>query len=173
MIIPEYIELEMFKPIEHFQNYSMLVRAWYFALDRHEGQLRVNKAPYFTHVSRVAYRLMMCYRSVDCVIAGLLHDTVEDKRATVTDLRIEGFSRSTVRTVLDVTRGEFENYFDFIMRIKGCKEDSIHVKLADLQDNMIDSIDSNRLDKYRFSNYILNKELDARRMKEYDYIKRK
>lgn len=58
-----------------------------FAKDAHRGQVRKGtKKPYVSHCMEVARILHKNGYSEDCVVAGLLHDTVEDTEATLEDL---------------------------------------------------------------------------------------
>jgi len=58
-----------------------------FAKESHKGQVRKGTTrPYITHCLEVARILHKHGYSEDIVIAGLLHDTVEDTEATLEDL---------------------------------------------------------------------------------------
>lgn len=49
-----------------------------YATEKHEGQLRKSGKPYITHPLAVAHTLITWDMDIDSVIAGVLHDTVED-----------------------------------------------------------------------------------------------
>jgi len=53
-------------------------RAYFFAKDAHEGQTRRSGEPYITHPLAVAHVLAMMHMDHECIIAGLLHDVIED-----------------------------------------------------------------------------------------------
>lgn len=53
-------------------------RAYFFAEHAHEGQVRRSGAPYVTHPLAVAHVLAMMHMDHECIIAGLLHDVIED-----------------------------------------------------------------------------------------------
>jgi len=53
----------------------------------HDGVLRKSGEPYITHPYAVAYLLAKMRMSVECVIAGLLHDTVEDSTTTLDEIQ--------------------------------------------------------------------------------------
>ncbi len=53
-------------------------RAYFFAQQAHEGQFRRSGDPYITHPLAVAHVLAMMHMDHECIIAGLLHDVIED-----------------------------------------------------------------------------------------------
>ena len=126
-----------------------------FAKKAHAGQKRSNGKSYFSHVKSVA-------KSVDSnvddvVAAAYLHDVVEDSEYTLDDLKQAGFTDFTISIVDALTRRKEETYYDFICRIAYNYYASL-VKLADLRDNMKDSNEGSRLDKYRFAErYLLDR----------------
>lgn len=61
-----------------------LIHAIDFATEKHQGQKRLSGKPYITHPLAVARMLIEWTMDLDSVIAGLLHDTVED-----TDTKLE------------------------------------------------------------------------------------
>ena len=65
---------------------SDLEKAYVFSAKAHEGQLRLSGEPYLSHPLEVAYILAQMGLGAVTVIAGLLHDTVEDSAATLEDL---------------------------------------------------------------------------------------
>lgn len=66
---------------------QMLRDAYEFAQEAHEGQQRLTGDPYITHPLEVANILVMLQADPTAVVAGLLHDTVED-----TDVGLEQIS---------------------------------------------------------------------------------
>jgi (p)ppGpp synthase/HD superfamily hydrolase len=106
-------------------------QALLFAISAHKDQKDYGERPYIYHPMRVALDLVDY--GEDAVIAGLLHDTVEDTPATLD--QIELFFGKEVRDIVDsVTRREDERYIELIRR---AKQHPIgrRVKLADLEDN--------------------------------------
>ncbi len=74
-----------------YQNYitdvndrKNIERAYAFILEKHAGQLRKSGEPYYHHLLEVAYILASLQAGPSTIIAGLLHDVVED-----TDVKIE------------------------------------------------------------------------------------
>lgn len=59
-----------------------LNRAYVYAAQQHRGQLRQSGEAYLSHPLNVAYILAEMKMDVDCIIAGLLHDTIEDTDTT-------------------------------------------------------------------------------------------
>ena len=56
--------------------------AYVYAAQQHRGQLRQSGEAYLSHPLNVAYILADMKMDVDCIIAGLLHDTIEDTDTT-------------------------------------------------------------------------------------------
>ncbi|HEU0266663.1 MAG TPA: HD domain-containing protein, partial [Candidatus Saccharimonadaceae bacterium] len=67
---------------------SRLEAAIALATDRHKGQRRRSGEPYITHPLAVAANLVDWQMDPDTVVAGILHDTVED-----TDTKLEEIER--------------------------------------------------------------------------------
>ncbi|MBY5163956.1 RelA/SpoT family protein [Salsipaludibacter albus] len=59
-----------------------VVRAYHYARDAHEGQLRKSGEPYITHPVSVATELATLGFDTDTLVAAILHDVVEDTPAT-------------------------------------------------------------------------------------------
>lgn len=57
---------------------ELVLKAYVFGKNAHEGQKRYSGEPYFTHVARVAETLAKLGMDAKTVAAGLLHDTIED-----------------------------------------------------------------------------------------------
>jgi GTP pyrophosphokinase len=90
------------------QNYSvvdreMVMRAYRFAEAAHQGQKRASGEPYVSHCLAVAAILAEMQVPPAVVIAGLLHDTVEDTIVTLEDIRKE-FGDEVARLVDGVTK---------------------------------------------------------------------
>ena len=61
---------------------SLLWKAYVFGENAHEGQKRRSGEPYFNHCASVGGILASWNLDVNTIIAGLLHDTVEDTDVT-------------------------------------------------------------------------------------------
>jgi GTP pyrophosphokinase len=68
---------------------ELVSRAYRFSEKSHEGQQRASGEPYLSHPLEVAGLLVDFKMDVTTVIAGLLHDVLEDTRATKDDLARE------------------------------------------------------------------------------------
>ena len=63
-------------------DFELLSRAYYFAKEHHEGQIRKSGEPFLAHCVEVARLLAQLGLDHTTVAAGLLHDVVEDTPAT-------------------------------------------------------------------------------------------
>lgn len=66
-----------------------LKKAFDFAQKAHEGQKRASEEPYFSHVFEVSKILAEYGMDTKTVIAGLLHDTIEDTQVTEEEMEKE------------------------------------------------------------------------------------
>ncbi len=87
----------------NFMDRDMVMKAYRFAETAHEGQTRVSGEPYITHSVAVAAILAELKVPPAVVIAGLLHDTVEDTPVTLLDLK-NNFGEEITRLVDGVTK---------------------------------------------------------------------
>lgn len=82
---------------------DLIMRAYRFAETAHETQKRASGEPYITHCVAVAGILAEMRVPPVVVIAGLLHDTVEDTAVTLNDIKAE-FGEEAARLVDGVTK---------------------------------------------------------------------
>lgn len=82
---------------------DLIMRAYRFAEAAHSGQKRVSGEPYITHCVSVAAILVEMRVPPAVLVAGLLHDTVEDTEVTLADIRRE-FGEEVGRLVDGVTK---------------------------------------------------------------------
>jgi len=87
----------------NFVDREMVMKAYKFAEKAHEGQTRVSGEPYVTHCVSVAAILAELKVPPAVVIAGLLHDTVEDSPTTTLDVK-NNFGEEISRLVDGVTK---------------------------------------------------------------------
>lgn len=80
-----------------------LRNAWDFAMLAHAGQDRLSGEPYHDHALEVASILASWKMDEDTIIAGLLHDTIEDGGATRSDI-VDAFGESIALLVDGVTK---------------------------------------------------------------------
>ena len=74
-----------------------------YAREKHKGQKRKSGEPYITHPLSVAYTLISWDMDIDSVLAGVLHDTVEDTDATLEEIE-NLFGRDVAFLVDGVTK---------------------------------------------------------------------
>lgn len=118
----------------------------------HKGQTEKADAHYILH----PLRIMMKMQTESEMMAGILHDVVEDsKQWTIDKLRAQGFSEEVLDAVECLTRTDDVSYEDYIERVQ-TNPIARRVKLADLEDNMnimrigkeLREKDFKRLEKY-------------------------
>ena len=86
-----------------FLNTPLQESAYRFAKECHKGQFRKGSPrPYINHCTEVARILNKFGYSEEIIVAGLLHDTVEESEVTLEDLRI-GFGQRVSDIVKYVT----------------------------------------------------------------------
>ncbi|MBI3888584.1 bifunctional (p)ppGpp synthetase/guanosine-3',5'-bis(diphosphate) 3'-pyrophosphohydrolase [Candidatus Nomurabacteria bacterium] len=68
---------------------ELIKKAYIFAERAHEGQKRLSGEPYFTHPFETAKILAGLGMDTQTIAAGLLHDTLEDTKATEGDIQKE------------------------------------------------------------------------------------
>ena len=134
------------------KSLTKLHKALEFGESKHEGQLRKNIShPYFIHCLRVATNLLQEEdRNIDLVIAGLLHDTVEDTDTTIDELA-KTFNKEVANLVEGMTklpnsykqewgkeRYYKEGFFGRLEKAAGKDPRVWKIKLSDRSDNLND-----------------------------------
>ena len=82
---------------------ELIQRAYVFAATAHAGQTRLSGEPYLSHPLAVAYTLAEMGFDEPTVAAGLLHDTVEDTKATIEEID-DNFGEEVADIVDGVTK---------------------------------------------------------------------
>ena len=85
------------------EQFHRLESAVEFASKAHKGQKRMSGEPYISHPVMVADTLISWGMDVDSVVAGVLHDTVEDTEATLEQIK-ERFGPDVAKLVDGVTK---------------------------------------------------------------------
>jgi GTP pyrophosphokinase len=85
------------------QAVELVERAHDFAAEAHAGQMRKSGEPYLVHLIATAYYLASLRLDVTSVVAGMLHDTIEDTAVTYEDLERE-FGHTVARIVEGVSK---------------------------------------------------------------------
>ena len=82
---------------------ELIQKAYVFAATAHAGQTRLSGEPYLSHPLAVADTLAEMGFDEPTVVAGLLHDTVEDTKATLEEIE-ENFGEEVADIVDGVTK---------------------------------------------------------------------
>ncbi len=79
--------------LDHIHEYNQqadvepVMRAYVYAAKAHKGQERISGEPYLSHPLEVAGILTELRMDTWTIGAGLLHDVVEDTRATLPEIK--------------------------------------------------------------------------------------
>ena len=68
------------------ESFDLIKKAYEFAYKNHDGQFRKSGEPYIYHLINVAYILTELQAGPTTIVAGLLHDTIEDCGITKQDI---------------------------------------------------------------------------------------
>lgn len=136
-------------------NIDKLHMGYVYAAQQHKGQLRQSGEAYLSHPLNVAFILADMKMDVDSIIAGLLHDTIEDSTATY-EIIEERFGRDVaflVEAVSKISKIPFqskeEKQAESFRKMLISMSDDVRViiiKLADRLHNMrtIDSLNEDK-----------------------------
>lgn len=102
MISPQILVDGMKKYMVHVDE-VLIKKAYIFALDYHGTQLRDSGDPFFSHPLEVALMLIDLKMDTDTIVAGILHDTIEDTPATFSQIKKE-FGEDVSKIVNGVTK---------------------------------------------------------------------
>jgi guanosine-3',5'-bis(diphosphate) 3'-pyrophosphohydrolase len=126
-------------------NIQEVGNAYEFAKKMHEGQTRASGEPYYTHPLEVAAILSDMRMDTGTIVTAILHDTLEDTKATYEDLKkqfgsevadlVNGVSKLTRIESQTVEGKQAENFRKLLLAMS---EDIrvLLVKLADRLHNM-------------------------------------
>jgi GTP pyrophosphokinase/guanosine-3',5'-bis(diphosphate) 3'-pyrophosphohydrolase len=143
--------LRQFELVERVRAYdpsldeNLINRAYVYATSKHGGQKRHSGDPYFAHPIEVAGILTEYKLDAATIVAGLLHDTIEDTEATreeieakfgaqVADL-VEGVTKLSQLEILSEENKQAQNLQKFILAMSRDVR-VLLVKLADRLHNM-------------------------------------
>jgi len=84
-------------------DFSMLEKAYNFAKNAHTGQKRSSGEDYFIHPLNVAATLIKLRMDMDSIVAGLLHDVIEDCDVKPEEIEKE-FSPEMAQIVVGLTK---------------------------------------------------------------------
>ena len=124
---------------------GIIQRAYVFAASAHAGQTRLSGEPYLSHPLAVAHILSELGFDEPTVVAGLLHDTVEDTGTTLDDLDaqfgeevadiVDGVTKINTITFDNKEEAQAENIRKMILAMSHDMR-VLMVKLADRLHNM-------------------------------------
>ena len=83
----EEVKDQYFVYISDPKDRQRIEKAYLFAMKAHEGQMRKSGEPYIHHLIEVCYILTQLQCGPSTLIAGLLHDTVEDTNVTLEEIK--------------------------------------------------------------------------------------
>ena len=86
-MLRQYELVDLVKSYDPEANEDALNKAYVFAMKKHTGQFRTSGDPYYSHPIEVAGILTKFRLDCASIIAGLLHDTVEDTDTTIEEVR--------------------------------------------------------------------------------------
>lgn len=104
--VAEQLYDELIQKIQTYhpsKDYSLIRKAFDLAINAHEGQLRHSGEPYIIHPLKVAYILAELELDMESIVAGILHDTVEDTPYTYEDI-VQLFGEEVAVLVDGVTK---------------------------------------------------------------------
>lgn len=137
--------LNAIKYADHSYNIDFITRAFEFAKNCHTFQTRLSGEPYIIHPVNVALILINLGMDTNSVVAGLLHDVIEDTKVSKKDIS-EKFGSDVALLVDGVTklsnvplRTEEEQHIENIRKMLLAMSKDIRViiiKLADRLHNM-------------------------------------
>jgi len=84
-------------------NLELIQRAYVYAATAHAGQTRLSGEPYLSHPLAVADTLARMGFDEPTIAAGLLHDTVEDTKASIEEID-ENFGEEVADIVDGITK---------------------------------------------------------------------
>lgn len=124
---------------------SLIEKAYHFSKKVHEGQMRASGDPYLIHPVEVALILTQMKLDVPSIVAGLLHDTVEDTLTSLDEIK-SNFGLEIASLVDGVTKlgkikfasSEEKQAENFRKMIMAMSKDIrvLLIKLADRLNNM-------------------------------------
>jgi (p)ppGpp synthase/HD superfamily hydrolase len=94
---------EAVEPFSDRLDAELIARAYQFAEEAHRGQKRASGDSFIVHTTEVARILTELHLDTVSIVAGLIHDTVEDTPRTLEDVR-QRFGDEVARVVDGVTK---------------------------------------------------------------------
>jgi (p)ppGpp synthase/HD superfamily hydrolase len=143
---------------------NLVYKALKIAKEAHKDQFRHDgKTPYITHPIAVAKPFRRSLNTWPTkedraiyISAALLHDVLEDSNITADNLKEQDIDPFVVGVVKVLTKGEYEPYLDYILRVKR-NYIARNIKIEDIKHNLstLDPAKKIQKDKYTLALYIL------------------
>ena len=105
-----------------------------FAAEKHKGQFRIGGAEYITHPMAVAEIVREKGKNIDCQIAALFHDLLEDTDATESEILAYG-NEGILKAVKLLTKQKGYDMAEYVAGIRQ-NEMAFAVKAADRLHNL-------------------------------------
>ena len=137
--------LEKMKNYDPRAQMDLVGRAYDYAQEKHEGQMRSSGDPYFSHPVAVAEILAGMHLDSASIATALLHDTVEDTSASIEDIQkkfgdevaqlVEGVTKLSKIKLQTAAMQQAENFRKLVLAMS---QDIriLMIKLADRLHNM-------------------------------------
>ena len=144
-MLRQYELVDLVKSYDPDADEDALNRAYVFAMKKHGAQLRASGDPYYSHPVEVAGILTKFKLDCSSIIAGLLHDTVEDTDTTVEEIKglfgeqvaqiVDGVTKLAMIEQKSANKKQAENFRKLLLAMS---EDIrvLLIKLADRLHNM-------------------------------------
>ena len=144
-MLRQYELVDLVKSYDPDADEDALNRAYVFATKKHGAQLRASGDPYYSHPVEVAGILTKFKLDSASIIAGLLHDTVEDTDTTIEEVRslfgdqvaqlVDGLTKLAMIEQKSANNKQAENFRKLLLAMS---EDIrvLLIKLADRLHNM-------------------------------------
>ncbi len=157
-MIRQYELVERVRAYDPRADEDLLNRAYVFSLKAHGTQVRASGDPYFSHPLEVAGILTQMKLDAASIATGLLHDTVEDTVATLSEIErlfgpeiaklVDGVTKLSRIELQNTQAQQAENFRKLVLAMS---EDIrvLLVKLADRLHNMRTLHFLNNIDKRR------------------------
>ncbi len=144
-MLRQYELVDLVKSYDPYADEDALNKAYVFAMKKHGAQLRASGDPYYSHPVEVAGILTKFKLDTSSIIAGLLHDTVEDTETTIEEVRenfgdqvasiVDGLTKLAMIELKSSNSKQAENFRKLLLAMS---EDIrvLLIKLADRLHNM-------------------------------------
>lgn len=126
-------------------NIELVEKAYVYSAKVHQGQIRLSGEPYLSHPLEAAYILTQMKMDVICVVAGLLHDTLEDTDANLDEIKrlfggeaadiVDGVTKISKMQLASQRHRQADNFRKMILAMSSDIR-VVLVKLADRMHNM-------------------------------------